>query len=359
MLTIDGSYNEGGGQILRTSLALSALTGKSFDMRSIRKGRKVPGLKAQHKFGVLALKELCDAKFTDVQVGSESISFYPGRIKHGNFEIDIGTAGSITLLMQSVMLPSLFADGKVSWKITGGTDVVWSPQFDYFANVLVPYLRRFADIDIKLERRGYYPKGGGNVSVKINPKFNIKNFSSFDEFRKILSENVKSYALDKQPQLVKINGVAHASKSLQERNVAERLCETAKSYLLHHKVPVDIRMEYQETFSDGCGITLWALFSDGENTNVLGADCLGEKNITAEEIAAKAADELNKEIRSGAAADKKLADQIIPFTALLTGSAIKTSEITKHCKTNIWATEQFLGKLFELDDKNSVIRVVK
>jgi RNA 3'-terminal phosphate cyclase (ATP) len=173
MLKIDGSYNEGGGQILRTALALSALTRKSFDMHSIRKGRKVPGLKAQHREGILALKQLCDAKFTDVQVGSESISFYPGRIKHGNFEIDIGTAGSITLLMQSVLLPSIFADGKVSWKITGGTDVSWSPQFDYFANVLVPYARRFADIEVKLEKRGYYPKGGGRVLIKINPKLMI------------------------------------------------------------------------------------------------------------------------------------------------------------------------------------------
>jgi RNA 3'-terminal phosphate cyclase (GTP) len=327
-------------------------------MHSIRKGRRVPGLKAQHKEGVLALKQLCDAKFTDLQIGSESISFYPGKIKHGNFEIDIGTAGSITLLMQSVLLPSLFADGKVSWKITGGTDVIWSPQFDYFANVLVPYLRRFADIEVKLEKRGYYPKGGGNILTKITPKFNLKNFSSFEEIRKIISENVKPYSLNRQIGLVQIKGVAHASKSLQERSVAERLCDTAKSHLLHYKVPVDIRREYQETYSDGCGITLWALFSDGENMNVLGADCLGEKNITAEEIAARAAEELNKEISSGAVVDKRLADQLIPFIALLPGSAIKTSEITKHCETNIWAAEQFLGKIFDIDYGNKTIRVI-
>jgi RNA 3'-phosphate cyclase len=359
MLTIDGSYNEGGGQILRTALALSALAKTSFDMHSIRKGRKVPGLKAQHRFGVLALKELCDAKFTDIQIGSESISFYPGRIKHGNFEIDIGTAGSITLLMQSVLLPSLFADGRVSWKITGGTDVVWSPQFDYFANVLIPYARKFADIDVKLEKRGYFPKGGGRVLVKITPKFSINDFNSLDELRKALSENMKPYSLDAQKQLAKINGVCHASKSLQERNAAERLSSTAKSYLMHNKVPIDIRTEYHDSYSDGCGITLWALFSDGENTDILGADRLGEKNTTAEEIAAKAADELNKEISSGAAVDKRLADQIIPFIAMLPGSSIKTSEITKHCETNLWAAEQFFGKIFELDAKHSEIRVIK
>jgi RNA 3'-terminal phosphate cyclase (GTP) len=359
MLTIDGSYNEGGGQILRTAVSISALTGKSFDMHSIRKGRKVPGLKAQHKFGVLALKELCNAKFTDVQVGSENISFYPGIIKHGNYEIDIGTAGSITLLMQSVLLPSLFADGKVSWKISGGTDVAWSPQFDYFANIFIPYIKRFADIDIKLEKRGYFPQGGGSVLIKINPKFSIKEFSSFDEFRKIISENIQAYTLDRRAELVKINGVSHASKSLQDRNVAERLAETAKSYLLHHKVPIEIRTEYSDTHSDGCGITLWALFSDGENMTRLGADCLGEKNKTSEEIARTAAEQLSREIDSGAVVDSRMADQIMPFIALLPSSAVKTSEITKHTETNIWIIEQFFGKIFELDIKNSLIKVVK
>ena len=244
MLNIDGSYNEGGGQILRTALALSSLTRKSFDMHSIRKGRKIPGLKAQHKHGVLALKQLCDAKFSDVNVGSENISFYPGIIKHGNFEVDIGTAGSITLLMQSILLPSLFADGKVIWKITGGTDVVWSPQYDYFANVLVPYARKFADIETSLEKRGYYPQGGGRVTVKIKPRFYLKSFDSFDDFRKHVSEAAGPYILDMQKELVKIGGVSHSSKSLQEKNVAERMMETAKSNLLHYKVPIDIRTEY-------------------------------------------------------------------------------------------------------------------
>jgi RNA 3'-terminal phosphate cyclase len=175
----------------------------------------------------------------------------------------------------------------------------------------------------------------------------------------MLSETIKPYLLNNQKQLVKINGVCHASKSLQERNVAERLSSTAKSYLMHNKVPIDIRTEYHDSYSDGCGITLWALFSDGENTDILGADCLGEKNISAEEIAAKAADELNKEISSGAAVDKKLADQILPFIAMIPKSLIRTSEITKHCETNKWIVEQFLGKLFESDNKNSVIKVIK
>lgn len=359
MLTIDGSYNEGGGQILRTALAISALTGKSFDMHSIRKGRKVSGLKQQHKFGVLALKELCSAKFTDVQVGSENISFYPGVIKHGNYDIDIGTAGSITLLFQSILLPSLFADGKTSWHITGGTDVAWSPQYDYFANVLIPYARKFADIEVKLEKRGYYPQGGGKVLVRINPKFSIKEYSGFDWLRRTLSEQLKPYNLDERMELVKINGVSHASKILQDREVAERMADTAKSNLLHFKVPVDIRTEYSDTLSDGCGITLWALFSDGENTSVLGADCLGDKRMTSEEVATKAAEELKKELNSGAVIDKRLADQIIPFIALLQGSTIKTSEITKHTETNIWTTEQFYGKLFQSDTNNKTIKVVK
>lgn len=358
MLTIDGSYHEGGGQILRTALALSSLTRTSFDMHNIRKGRKVPGLKAQHKTGVLALRQLCDAKFTDVEIGSENVSFYPGIIKSGNFEIDIGTAGSITLLFQSILLPSLFADKKVSWKITGGTDVIWSPQFDYFANVLVPYLKRFADIEIKLEKRGYYPKGGGKVLIKIDPKFHLRDFENFAELRKHLAEEVKPYTLDKQLELVKINGVAHSSSTLQKAEVADRLAETAKSNLLSFKVPIDIRIEYQQTYSDGCGIALWALFSNGENITVSGTDSLGEKRLSSEQVAGKAADELKKEIKSGAVIDKHLADQLIPFIALVPGSVIKISEITPHTLTNIWVVEQFLGKTFEVDKENNLIRVI-
>lgn len=358
MLNIDGSYHEGGGQILRTALALSALTGKSFDMHSIRKGRKVPGLKAQHKHGVLALKELCSAKFADVNVGSENISFYPGVIKKGNYEVDIGTAGSITLLFQSILLPSLFADGKVNWKITGGTDVIWSPQFDYFANVLIPYARKFADIEVKLEKRGYFPKGGGKVLVKINPKYHLKDFNDFEELRKHLSENLKKYDLEFPLELVKINAVSHASKELQEREVAERMGNVAKSYLLHYKVPVDIRIEYQETFSDGCGISLWALYSNGEETTRLGADSLGERKVTSEQVATKAAEQLKKEVDSGAVVDSRMADQILPFIALLPGSIIRTSSISAHAMTNIWIIEQFLGKCFEVDEKNGLIKAI-
>lgn len=358
MLNIDGSYNEGGGQILRTALALSSLTGKSFDMHSIRKGRKVPGLKAQHKHGVLALKQLCSAKSADVQIGSENISFYPGLIKHGNYEIDIGTAGSITLLMQSILLPSLFADGKVNWRLTGGTDVIWSPQFDYFANVLVPYARKFADIEVKLEKRGYYPKGGGKVFIGINPKFHLRDSSNLDELKNRLNEEVKPYHLENQMELVKINGVAHSSKSLESRNVAERMMETAKGNLLHHKVPVDIRVEYTDTYSDGCGITLVALFSDGEETTRLGADTLGGKGKTSEEVATSAAESLKKEINSKAVVDKNMADQILPFIALVKGSVIRTSEISRHTMTNIWAVERFLNRTFEVDEKNNIIKVI-
>ena len=138
MLRIDGSYGEGGGQIVRTALAFSALTGIAFEMDNIRKGRKKPGLKAQHIHCIKGLEKLCDAKVGYAELGSEKLRFIPGKIKGKTISLDIGTAGSISLLLQALLLPSIFADTKTRLRITGGTSGKWAMPFDFFNKSLFP-----------------------------------------------------------------------------------------------------------------------------------------------------------------------------------------------------------------------------
>ena len=350
MIVLDGSYLEGGGQIVRTALALSTITQKAFEVTDIRKGRKKGGLKAQHLTCIKILQELCNAKAEGVELGSTYLKYYPGKIKGQTISVDIGTAGSITLLLQSLLIPSIFADSKVRLKIIGGTDVIWSPQFDYFNNVIIPQIRKYADIETSLIKRGYYPKGGGKVDIKIKPKFNLENI-----------KEAPAIDLTEQHNLIQIKGISHASLDLQKAQVAERQAKAAKLILNKLNCPIQIRTEYCETLSTGSGITLWAIFSkdpneiDINNPIRLGADALGERGKRAEEVGKEAADKLLEEVESKAPVDKHLADNLIPFLALM-GSRIKVSKITNHTLTNIYVCEQFLGKIFEVDEKNRIIK---
>ncbi|MBU0628091.1 MAG: RNA 3'-terminal phosphate cyclase [Nanoarchaeota archaeon] len=349
MITLDGSHCEGGGQIVRTALALSTILQKPFEITDIRKGRDKPGLKNQHLFCIKALEDLCNAKTEGAELGSTNLKYWPGKIKGHTISIDIGTAGSITLLLQSLLIPSILADSKVRLKITGGTDVSWSPQFDYLNNVILPHLKRYADIEAKLEKRGYYPKGQGKVDIKIKQKFTLDNI-----------KKAPSIELTEQHNLIHIKGISHASLDLQKAQVAERQASSAKFTLNKLNCPVQIRTEYPDTLSTGSGITLWATFSknpediDFNNPIIIGADILGERGKRSEEVGKEAADKLLKEIESKAPIDSNLADNLIPFLAIF-GGKMRVSEITNHALTNIYACEQFLGKIFDVDKENLII----
>src|SRR3989344_1907039 len=206
MIKIDGSYLEGGGQIVRTALALSSITQKAFEIYDIRKGRPTPGLKNQHLYCVKALEELCGAVAEGDELGSTELKYYPKKIVAKNLDIDIETAGSITLLLQSLLLPSMFASKPITISVTGGTDVKWSMPFDYFNSILLPQLQRFAKVEAKLLKRGYYPKGSGKVEIKISPKFKLNDFSVFEEFHNHLKQNAKPYNLIEQHNLIQIKG---------------------------------------------------------------------------------------------------------------------------------------------------------
>ena len=355
MIELDGAYLEGGGALVRVALALSTITGKPFKVNNIRAGRPNPGLKAQHLTSINALKDICDAKTSEVKLGTTEFWYHPGTIKKGKFEVDIGTAGSITLLLQALILPSLFAPGKVTLTIKGGTSGKWQASVDYLQNILLPYLQRFVEnINMKILKRGFYPKGGGEMILEVKPRFHIKEFDNFNLFFEELQFKTPPISLVDQGKLEQIRGVVNASLELQEKEVAERIKRMMESVLKSYEVPINIRDEYVNALSIGGEAVVWALFSkdgkmDYDNPVILGGDALVEQGKSSEEIGKEAANELKERIDSETAVDEHLADQLIQFMGLRVDSKIKVEEITNHTKTNIYVAEKFLPIGFKVN----------
>ncbi len=371
MIQIDGSHNEGGGQIVRTALALSALTGTSIEIINIRAGRCNPGLQAQHLCCIQSLEKICNATVEGAEIGSTKVRFEPAKIVPGNYEINIGTAGSITLLLQSLLPPLMFAGKKSILTITGGTDVKWSQPIDYFKEILLPQLQRFAEINCKLINRGYYPKGNGKIEITIKPKYNIYSYGSLKHMIDAIKEDQKNpeakqkiapISLITAGEIMYIKGISHASSDLQGKHVAERQAEAAQK-LLKTKTSVLIQSEYKETHSTGSGIMLWATYSgripgeiDKINPVRIGADALGERGRSSEQVGEEAAKKLIEEMNYCAPVDEYLTDNLIPFL-VISGGQFKTGKISKHTQTNIYIVEKFLGKVFEVDEKEKIIKV--
>lgn len=329
-IEIDGSHEEGGGQILRNSLALSAALCKPIKVVNIRKNRTPSGLKPQHLTCVKAAAKLCNAEFTGAELGSTEITFIPKKLKGGTFEIDIGTAGSITLLLQSILLPCACSGKRTIVRITGGTDVEWSMPADYLQLIAIPAFNNYAQISMKILKRGYYPKGKGLLEVKTRPK------------------TPTPIKWVEQGKLAYITGVSHASKDLENRQVAER---QTKSVTLEKLTR--IRNEYNDSLSTGSGIVLVANYVNpkGDVETRIGADCLGKKGVPAEEIGRKAVQSLIKEMRSGASVDSHLADNLVTWVAVFGGQYL-ASEITPHTKASIYVAKQFGA---EIELKNNLI----
>ncbi|RMD58630.1 RNA 3'-terminal phosphate cyclase [Candidatus Woesearchaeota archaeon] len=356
MLEIDGSQGEGGGQIVRSALALSMITQKPFKIINIRKKRPKSGLKQQHITAINALKLLSECKVMGDDIGSEELLFVPAPIKAKNALIDIGTAGSITLLLQALLLPCTLANKKHTLTIRGGTDVAWSMPADYLKEIVIPQYCRIGGIEMRLFRRGYYPKGGGEIQISFKPRYKLKDFKTTKCLIGALQE--RAFNLTEQGKLISIKGVSHASADLESARVAERQASAAKSTLSSLSVPILIDSHYSKTLSSGSGLTLWAIFSKNGEVNPeqpirIGADALGEAGKPAEAVGGEAAIKLLEEINSGAPVDKHLADAIIPLMSIVRPSTIRTSSITPHTRTNIRVAEQFFGKIFK--EENTII----
>ncbi|WP_297479518.1 RNA 3'-terminal phosphate cyclase, partial [Thermococcus sp.] len=319
---INGSYGEGGGQILRTAVALSVITGKPVRVYNIRANRPNPGLKTQHLHGILALKELSNARVKGAQVGSTRLEFIPGKPEPKYIRVPIKTAGSITLVLQALLPAMAFTGG--SFEVTGGTDVPWSPPVDYLKNVTLFALERMGlKVELEIKRRGHYPKGGGLVVGKVEPWEERKPLIAL-EWRKI----------------ERFSGISHATNL--PAHVAERQAKAAEEKLRSfYSVPVEIEKEVSRSLGPGSGIVVWA-----ETDSLrLGGDALGKRGKPAEVVGREAAGELLDQLTTRAAVDKFLGDQLIPFLAFA-GGEIGVAKITSHLVTNVWVVEQFLGKVF-------------
>jgi len=323
MIEIDGSYGEGGGQILRAAISLSCLTGKAVRISNIRANRPKPGLAAQHLKGIKAAKKLTDAEVEGLRLGSKTVIFKPGEVRSGRFRIDIGTAGSITLILQSILLPSLIE--RCEFTISGGTDVKWSPTADYFKNVTLPALSLFGvKCEFEVLRRGYYPKGGGIVRVKTEKS----SLNGFD---------FKDYSGDEI-----IKGISHCS-NLPD-HVARRQAEAAKAFLEKQGFETEIEAKVVRGESTGSVITLWRSFKGGSS--------LGERGKRAEKVGEEAALNLANELNAGGVVDRHLADQLMVFAAVANGkSSYTTTEVTLHQKSNAYVIEKFLGDVIKFDNR--------
>lgn len=352
MIEIDGSKGEGGGQVLRTALGLSILSGKPFKITNIRANRPTPGLKAQHKFCIDLFSKLTECDTHEVSVGDTELEFTPGKIKAKNLRVDIGTAGSISLVLQSLMIPMLFADKPFTITIKGGTDVSWSPPLDYFINVIKPQLLRMAGVNIKIINRGFYPKGQGEVKIRVVPR--VETWNSFEELKNEIFDKTKTIEIHERGDLIRIEGISFATDELQKAQVAERQAKFARMMLSKFNVPVEITTEYSSSTSIGSGIVLWTRYMSEEGLEypniILGADILGKKGIRAEDVGQDCARKLIDEMNGYGCVDEHLADNLIPYLGLL-GGKIRVGKISNHTKTNIDIVEKFLDVKFTIDDE--------
>jgi len=328
MLEIDGSYGEGGGQLVRTAVALSAVTGKEIMITNIRKNRQNPGLKQQHLKALEITAKICKARVSGLIPGSTEIFFAPVEIKGGKYNIDIGTAGSITLLLQCLMPALPFAKEKIEITVRGGTDVAWAPTTDYLQHVTLRALKKLGYAGkVILKERGYYPKGGGTVSACFEPcKLHGFHFLREEE---------------------EIRGVSHASNL--PAHVPLRQAEAARDMLLEAGYALRVETQSFEAFSTGSGITLWAGYTGGS--------ALGKKGLPAEKVGKFAAEEIISELKAGASVDIHLADQLIPYMALAGNSSCTVRELSLHTETNIWVTEQFLNVKFRIEEKEGLFKI--
>lgn len=323
MVVIDGSYGEGGGQIVRTAVGLAAYFGEPCEVVNIRKGRPNPGLKTQHVAGVKAVLKICHGHAEGLREGSDRLVFFPGSIKGGSYEIDVRTAGAVGLVLQTLMLPCAKLPSRIFLRIKGGTDVKWAPSAIYVKEVLLPTLKKMGYRgDLEVKKRGYYPQGGGEVLF-------------WAEGSEIVGIDIST-----RGELLKVMGVSHAARPLEKRRVAERQREAALKVLQSEGIQAEIYVKYYNTSSLGSGIDLWAICRE----SILGSNAIGEKGKRAEEVGREAAEELLRFLCTEAAFDPHLGDQILPFLAIAEGPSLVTvSEVTDHIRTNLWVISHFSG----------------
>lgn len=336
MIIIDGSQGEGGGQILRTALSLSTVLSRPMTIENIRANRPKPGLRPQHLTAVRALKEICDAEVEGLKGGSRRIVFQPRRIMPGNYVFDVGTAGAVTLIIQALLPPLALASGPSRIILRGGTHVPWSPSCHYLSEVFLPTLGLMGiQTAIRLKQWGWYPKGGGEVELDIQPVKTLQSLELLQPWEPeevnvvCASSNLPGHILEREQRRIR--------EILQSRGLAAQY-------------------ERLEGTAIGQGNIVFITTRSGRAA--AGFSALGAKGKPGEQVAEEAAQSFLAFLDSGAAVDEHLGDQVLPWLALAPGrSSILVQRISSHLRTNLWVVNQFMPQRLILAEEKALARI--
>lgn len=317
-IVIDGSQGEGGGQLLRSSLALSLLTGRPLRMHDIRARRRKPGLMRQHLTAVRAAVEVGGARVQGDELRSTSLSFWPGEVVAGEYCFSVGTAGSTTLVLQTVLWPLLLAPGRSRIVLEGGTHNPLAPTFDFLRLALAPALRAMGvSLELRLERAGFYPAGGGRIVAELEGGRPLSPLRWLEPARVLRRRAVAMVSL--------------LSRSIAHRELAvvrERLSWSARE------------LEVEQLDASGPGNVLRLELHHASGSSVVTA--FGERGVRAEQVADRAVDELGALLAAEVPVDGHLADQLLIPLALAGGGSFRTVEPTLHTRTNAWLVQHWL-----------------
>jgi len=343
LLEIDAAYGEGGGQLVRTAVALAAITGTPIRLRAVRARRTPPGLAPQHVAAIRSVASICAGTCEGLALRARSFDFIPGPIVGGNYRFDIGTAGSITLLLQALVPVMLRADRDSRVRVIGGTDIRAAPPADYFRLVLVELLRRMgATISMVIHRRGYYPRGGGEVEVTVAPS------------------NLRAFHAASAGPLLGIDGVVHVGNLPVQ--IAQRMHTTARAALVEATGSkaggsIDIAEQVlgrELAIGTGGAVVLRAR----TQATLLGAGRVAERGVPAETLGTAAGQELAGDLASGATLDLHAADQMLVYCAMADGaSEFRTRRLSSHATTAMWLIQQFLPASVEISQAAGLTHV--
>jgi RNA 3'-terminal phosphate cyclase (ATP) len=331
-IVIDGSQGEGGGQILRTSVGLAAAMGIPVRIVNVRAGRPQPGLRPQHLAAVRAAAAVCDGQLEGAEVGSMALTFRPGEVRAGRYRFDIGTAGSTTLVLQTILPAIALAPGESDVIVTGGTHNPLAPCFEYLRDVF-GVLASAANVQAYFEmvRPGFYPAGGGEVRMQVLGV----------DYR----DDLIPLRLGSRGELRRVEGLSAVSASLPE-HVGRRQAQRASSRLAAAGHTATVEQAAWQTFCPGTAVFLRAVFS----RSVAGFFSLGARGKPAEKVADEAVDELLGFLSSPGAVDAHAADQLITVAALCPDrSSISTARVTDHLLTNAQVIRQLTGRGVAID----------
>jgi RNA 3'-terminal phosphate cyclase (ATP) len=326
MIAIDGSMGEGGGQVLRSSLSLSLVTGKPFRIDKIRAGRKKPGLLRQHLTAVTAAGEISNASIKGAEMGSESLSFEPGPVKGGEYSFAVGTAGSATLVLQTILPALLTAKEESHLTLEGGTHNPWAPPFDFLEKSFLPLINRMGPkVEVSLERYGFYPAGGGKFTVEVKPAGKLKPV-----------------------QLKERGDIKHKKARAIVASLPENICHRELK-VIDEKLQLGREgLCFEQVDSPGPGNVVIVEIACENITEVFTG--FGMHGVSAEAVARDTAKDTRRYLASEAPVGPHLADQLLIPLAMAGGGCFVTSRPSRHTDTNIEVIGKFLDVGFEVEE---------